>query len=121
MFRARELAGAIVRILEILGDMLGKQNVPGIPAFHHPLRYVETSSCEIGATGHIDHTTNRAAVHSHAELRATMFLSRSADLYCALHRRFYTGVKDQRHSIPSWDISFNSSTAARCSLIESFE
>jgi hypothetical protein len=90
---------------EILGDMLGKQNVPGIPAFHHPLRYVQTSSCHIRATSHIDHTTNRAAMHSHAELQARMFLSRAADLYCALHRRFYNGVKDQRHSIASWDFN----------------
>src|SRR5947207_5404806 len=53
---------------EILGDMLGKQNVPSIPAFHHPLRYIQTCSREIRATSHIDHTTDRTAVYSHAEL-----------------------------------------------------
>src|SRR5262249_16203632 len=55
-------------LFEIFGDTLGKQNMPGIPAFHHTVRYVETASRQIRATGHIDHTTDRAAVHSHADL-----------------------------------------------------
>jgi hypothetical protein len=88
---------------EIFDDTLGKQNVPGICAFHYTVRYVETASRQIRTTGHIDHTTNRAAVHSHAELQARMFSNHSADLNRALHRRFYTGVKHQRHSIASWN------------------
>ena len=86
---------------EILGDMLGKQNVPSIPSFHHPLRYVETCSREIRATSHIDHTTDRTAVYSHAKLQARVLFKRTTDFDRTLRRRFWTRVKHQRHAIAS--------------------
>ena len=58
----------------------------------------------LGRFVHIDHTADRSAVNSHAQLQARMFLERAADLDRALRRRFWTGVKDQRHAIAGWDL-----------------
>ena len=33
---------------EILGDMLGKENVPGIATIHHPLRQVDACTGDVG-------------------------------------------------------------------------
>ncbi len=53
---------------QILGDVLGKENVPLVPAAHHPLRHVEASTGEIGMTIYIYHPAHRTAVHPHPEL-----------------------------------------------------
>ena len=88
---------------EIFGDMLGKKDVSGVAAIHHPLRHVDSGAGEIGPFIYIDHAANRPAVDSHPKLQARMFLERAADLHRALHRRFRTGVKDQRHPVAGWD------------------
>jgi len=91
-------------LFKILGDMLGQQNVPGVPAVHHPLRHVQTGAREIGAIIHLNHAAHWPTVDSHPKLQAGMFLERAADLHRALHRRFRAGVKDQGHSVAGRDL-----------------
>src|SRR5437016_21284 len=88
---------------EIFGDMLGKENVTGISAGHHPLRHVDPGAREIGSFVYINHAANWSAVDSHPKLQARMFLELSADLDRALRWRFWTGVKDQRHPVAGRD------------------
>ena len=88
---------------QIFGDVLGKKNVPGVTAIHHPLRHVEAGTGEIGTIVYIDHTADRAAVNAHAQLQARMFFKGATDFDCALRWRFRTGVEDQRHAIAGWD------------------
>src|SRR5713101_1426101 len=89
--------------------MFRKQDMSGIATIHYPLRHVEASPREIGATIHIDHTADRTAVYSHAKFQVWVLFERAADFDRALRRRFWTGVKDQRHSIPSWNLNQASS------------
>ena len=88
---------------EILGDMLGKENVPGVAAIHHPFGHVDSSAREIGPFIYIDHAADWPAVDSHPNVQARMFLERAADLHRALRRRFRTRVKYQRHPIAGRD------------------
>src|SRR5260370_29797861 len=55
-------------LFEIFGDVLGKENVPGVPAIHNPLRHVEASSAEIGVTIYIYDTAHTTAVHANPNL-----------------------------------------------------
>ena len=84
---------------EILGDMLREENVSGIPAIHHPLRRVKTSTGKIWTIIHVHHSAHWSAVNSHAQLEMRMLLERAADLYRALRGRFRTCVKHQSHPI----------------------
>ena len=88
---------------KVFSHMLGKQNVAGVTAIHHPLRQVDSSARKVGAFVYIDNPANWAAVDSHPKLQTGMFLKRPADLHRALRRRFRTSVKDQRHPVPRWD------------------
>ena len=78
--------------------------MPGVATIHYPLRHVDSSAREIGPFVYIDHPANWPAVDSHPKLQAGMFLERAADLHRALHRRFRTGVKDQRHPVAGRDL-----------------
>jgi hypothetical protein len=60
--------------------------VSGISAGHDPLRHVQASTGEIGATIHVSHAAHRTAMNAHAQLQARMVLARAADLDCALRR-----------------------------------
>src|SRR5438477_6453814 len=88
---------------EVFSHMFGEENVPGVAAIHHSLRYVKTGAGEIGPFVYINHAANRTAVDSHPKLQARMFLEGTADLHRALRRRFWTSVKDQRHPVPGRD------------------
>ena len=88
---------------EVFRHMLGKQNVSGVTAIHHPLRHVDPGAREVGAFVYIDNPADWTAVDSHPKLQTGMFLKRPADLQRALRRRFRTGVKDQRHPVARWD------------------
>src|SRR5439155_402346 len=88
---------------EVLSDTLGKQNVPGVPAIHHPLRHVEAGPGEISATSYVYHAAHRTAMHSHPKLETRMLFQNAADFHRALCRPFRTRVKYQRHSIPGRD------------------
>ena len=63
------------RMDQIIGHMLGEKNVAGVAAIHHPLRHVDAGTGHIGATIHIDHAADRAAVAhpcARADLRAAL-------------------------------------------------
>src|SRR5438094_286628 len=88
---------------EVFSDTLRKQNVPGVPAIHHPLRHVEAGPGEIGSFVYINNPANRSAVHPHPKLETRMLFQNAADFHRALCRPFRTRVKYQRHSIPGGD------------------
>src|SRR6266481_4863061 len=88
---------------EVFSEMFGEQNVAGVATIHHPLRHVDPSAGEIASFVYIDNPANWPAVNSHPKLQAGMFLERAADLHRALRRRFWTGVKNQRHPIAGRD------------------
>src|SRR6476660_1089680 len=48
---------------EVFSDTFRKQNVPRVPAIHHPLRYVDPGTSYVRLSGHVDHTAHRTAVH----------------------------------------------------------
>src|SRR5947207_14733831 len=81
---------------EILGDMLGKQNVPGIPAIHHPLRYVETGTGEIGVTVYIYHAADRTDVHPHPKFQTWLIFKDATNLHCALRLGYNARGTDHR-------------------------
>ena len=84
---------------QVLGDMLGQQNVAGIPAIHHSLRQVDPSAGDVGPFVYIDHAAHRSTVDSHPQMQARLFLEEAADLYRALRRGLRAGVKHQGHAI----------------------
>src|SRR4030095_3211910 len=90
---------------QIFSDVFGQKNVPGVAAIHHSVRNVEPSAREIGPFVYIHHPANWPAVDSHPKLQTRMFLESAADLHRALHRRFRTRVKCQRHPVAGWDPS----------------
>src|SRR5262249_7186801 len=83
--------------------MFGEKNVAGIATTHHPLGDVDPRTGKIGTLIYIDDAANWPAVNSHPKLQARMFLERAADVHCALHWRFRTGVKYQRHAVARRD------------------
>src|SRR6266568_7732790 len=89
----------LFEFFEVLGDVLGKENVPGVAAIHHSLSNVKTGAGEIGPFVYIHHPANGTAVDSHPKLWTRMFLERAAELNRALRRRFRTGVEDQRYAV----------------------
>ena len=54
-------------LLQIFGDMFGKQNVPGIAAIHHPLRHINSRPGHAGLIVYIDNCAHRTAVHAHSQ------------------------------------------------------
>ena len=90
-------------LFEILGYMLGKENVAGVAAIHYPLRDVEASARKIGPFVYIRNGADWPAVDSHPKLQARMLLERAADLHGALRGCFRTRVKYQHHPVASRD------------------
>src|SRR5262249_47739582 len=89
---------------QVFGDMLGEENVAGIATIHDTLREIQASAGEIRSFVYIDNAANWPAVNPHPKLQARMFLERAADLDRALHGRFRTSVKHQRHAITRRDL-----------------
>src|SRR5205814_5909640 len=81
----------------IFGDAFGQKNVTGVAAVHHPLRQVEAGTGKVGLTVHIDHATDRAAMHSHSKLSA--FFESATNFERAFHWLFRALVKT--NAIPS--------------------
>ncbi len=52
----------LFELLEVFRDVLGKENVAGVTAIHHPLGHIDAGAGHVGAPVHIDYTTNRSAV-----------------------------------------------------------
>ena len=86
---------------KILGDMLGKENVPGIAAIHHPLRHVDPSPGEVGPPAHIGHFAYRPAVNAHPDRNFRMLAERLGDLERASSGLFRAVMKDQGHPVAS--------------------
>src|SRR5215467_3326359 len=91
-------------LFEIVSHMLGEQNVPGVPAIHHPLRHVDTGTSHVGAFVYVHHATGGPIVDAHPNLQARIVLERAADLYRTLRRLLRTLIKDQRHAVAGWDL-----------------
>ena len=90
---------AILR--EVVGDVLGKKDVPRIATIHHSLCDVDPSSGDVRLIVDVGNTVDRSAVDPHADLEAGTFLQFLADLDRTLHRIFRCAKKEQRHSISS--------------------
>src|SRR3989441_43217 len=89
---------------EIVGDVSGEKNVPGVAAVHHPLRHIKTGPGKVGLTVHIDYAANWATVHSHSKFYFRVFFERATDLERAFHWFFRALVKNQRHPVTGWDL-----------------
>ena len=89
-------------MFEIFGSVLGKKNVSGITAIHHALGDVDPGTGNVPAFIDIQHAAHRAAVHTHAHLQLRMLVERTSYLESAFDRRLGRIVKDERHSIASW-------------------
>ena len=88
-------------LFEIFGHVLGKQDVSGIAAIHHPLRHVDAGAGDVGSLIDIDDLIDRAAVDSHAKLNRGMTFQRPRNLHGALHRRLGISAENERHPVTS--------------------
>jgi hypothetical protein len=61
-------------LLEVFRDALGKKNMAGVTAIHHPLGHIDSGSGHVGAPVHIDYTANRSAVRAHPQSQLWVFL-----------------------------------------------
>ncbi|MGB8341851.1 MAG: hypothetical protein WCE51_09685 [Chthoniobacterales bacterium] len=84
---------------EILGDMLGKENVPGIATIHHPLRHVDAGARDIIPATHVGHFADRSAMYSHSHSNLRMPLERLCNLQRTARRFLRAVAKNERHPI----------------------
>ena len=84
---------------QIIRDVLGEKNVPGVAAIHHPLRHVDAGPGDIGPPAHVSHLAHRPAVNAHAHRKFRMLLQRFGNLERTPGRFFRAVVEDQRHPI----------------------
>jgi hypothetical protein len=84
---------------QIIRHMLGKENVPGVAAIHHPLRHVDAGPGEVGASAHVGHLVHRSAVNAHPHRKFRVFLERFGNLERAPGRFLRAVMEDQRHPI----------------------
>ena len=75
-------------LFQIVGHVLGEQNVTRITAIHHPLRDVDPGSGDIGLLVQITDFIDRAAVNAHPHPQFGMMFEFSANLDRAQDRRF---------------------------------
>ena len=61
-------------LFQIIGHMLGEQNVSGVAAIHHALRDVDARAGDVGLFVQIGDFIDRAAVNSHPDLKFRMTL-----------------------------------------------
>ena len=98
---------------EVVGDSLGKKDVAGIAAIHHPLGQVIRRRLHCGA-GCIKDFIDRAAVNAHAHWQLRIVSKFAADFLRATHRRVHAGKKRQHHSVTGRQANqFTSASAAR--------
>ena len=67
-----------LKLGQIFGRVLGEQNVTGVAAIHHPLCQIQTGTCQIGASSHIDNSTDRTAMDAHAQPQPRIIFDRAA-------------------------------------------
>ena len=86
-------------MLKVFGDVLGKQDVPGISAIHHPLRDVDPGPGNVRALIDIGDFVYRPAVNAHSNPKFWMVLKRLTNLQSATNWLFRAVAKHQRHPI----------------------
>ena len=86
---------------QIIRNMLGEKNVPGIAAIHDPLRDVDSCSRNVGPVVHISHLVNRPAMNAHADTDFRVTPQFLPNLERALRRLFGTAKEKQGHPVAS--------------------
>ena len=104
---------------QIIRHVLGEENVPGVTAIHHLLRHVNAGPGDVGASIHVGHLADRAAVNAHPHRKFRVFPERFGDLQRATRRLFRAMIEDQRHSIPGRQPNELSSVASRTGVVAS--
>ena len=61
-------------VFQVLGEMLGEENMAGVAAIHDALCDVDSSSSEIGLIVHICDWIDRATVNAHAYFKLRVAL-----------------------------------------------
>ncbi len=84
---------------QIARHSLRQEDMPRIPAIHHPLRQVDAGAGHVRAIIHIGNLIDGSALHPHAQRQLRFAPQRLRNLQSATHRRVGTGEKSQRHSI----------------------
>ena len=87
------------KMLEVISDVFGEEDVPGIAAIHDALRDVNCGAGHARLLVHVDNAADRPAVHTHAQFEIGMFLERAADFEGTFRRLFGAVVENQRHAI----------------------
>src|SRR6266480_6622707 len=67
-----QIRSPLAILLQIIGDVLGEQNVSGIAAIHHPLGNVDSGARNVRSLGHIRDFAYRAAMNSHPHFQFWM-------------------------------------------------
>src|SRR5438270_13952318 len=89
---------ALVRV-QVVGNMLGEQDVSGISAIHHSLRHVDSSTRDIHSVGHVHHPADWSAVNTDPNLQVRMSFERATNLDGTLRGFLRALIEDQRHSV----------------------
>src|SRR5260370_37197014 len=88
-------------LAQVLGQMLGKQNVTAIAAIHHPLRDVDPGAGNIRLLVQVTDFIDGAAVNAHPYPQFGMGFEFPANLDRAEDRRFRAGTENKRAAITS--------------------
>src|SRR6202011_4182910 len=86
-------------MFQVIGYMLGKENVSGIPAIRHALGDVDASSRNVCLLVQISDFVNRTTVNAHSHAQFRMAFQRLRNFHCAQDWRFRAGAENQRASI----------------------
>src|SRR5437763_2881645 len=92
---------ATLVLFQIVGHMLGEQNVTGITAIHYPLRDVDSGSGDIRLLIEITDFIDRAAVNPHAHPQFGMTFEFPANFDRTEDRRFGAGAENERAAVSS--------------------
>ena len=84
---------------QVIRNVLGEENVPGVAAIHDPLRHVDSGSGDIGASAHVSHFAHRSAVNAHPHRKFRVLEERFGNLECAPGRFLRAAAKHQRHPV----------------------
>src|SRR5438552_13945063 len=87
---------------QIVSQVLGQQNVPGIATIHHALGHIDSRSRDIERIINISDLINRSAVNSHPQLDVGVTTQRYANIERASHRLLRAAEKKKRHPITGW-------------------
>src|SRR5437868_1657927 len=84
---------------EVIGYVLGKENVSSVPAIHDPLRHVDPRSGDVRPSTDILYLAHRPAVNAHPYRKLGMLAERFGNLQRATRRFLRTMPEHQRHAI----------------------